>query len=76
MDTSHASIFPFYLSSSLPPPCVDPPAPLEPAAPPPPAVLLLLPGTLPPLRVVASTQLWQLFCLVFDFHSSVFDDGG
>jgi len=26
MDTFHASIFPFPLSSSLPPPCVDPAA--------------------------------------------------
>ena len=59
MDTSHTSIFPFPLSPSLPPPCVDPPAPLRPVAPPLTTVLLLSPGTLPPLRVVASPQLWQ-----------------
>ena len=39
---------------------------------PPPAVLLLPPGTLPPLCVVASVQLWRLFCLVFASISASF----
>ena len=43
---------------------------LEPAAPPP-TVLLLPPHTLPPLRVAASLQLWQPFCLVVSLDLSI-----